>query len=1692
MRIRIFTILSILAFCGMCHSALSQVNTFPYRWGFNNGLDGWENSSHLVAEWTVGQGNTARKTDGDGFITGPDAALEGSGYAFVNMVDHPVPGKEVAIVKTFDLSSLTNPIITMYAYSLWTKGDGASLTISARETGDMYFRDLITQYENKGDDWYRLNSCLSRYAGKPSVEIKISVKNNGSKPPNIAIDDLLIEDFVLKTSVTDASCYGGKDGSVKVTAIGGGPLYQYSIDHEVTYEQSSMPTYQKNELKAGTYATFVIDMQSGCKATDLGVQVKQPPEIQVNALVSDLTCYGDNSGKLEITAREVQWSTNVSKLPYEYSIDGGLSYQYSNKFENLTGGTYKVMVRNRDNCVSDPKFVDIGQDVLLEFATVTAKDIERCYGDNTGEIHIQANFGPGNAPLDYSVDGGRNYHNSLNSFSGLTAGTYNLVIKDRNGCTVELDSNVVLHQPDKFDYEGITPMAVDGCYGDKNGSITLSVSGGTIPYTYSINKGITYETTNKFRDLAAGTYKAICRDAMGCLTEERDVEITQPEKLKIISVHVDNVQDCYGDKTGHIEITAQGGTGTLKYEVNAILSKLQADNDFYGLAAGEYLPYVVDEKRCFDVGEYVKLDQPAKFVIASASKYDGDIRCHGDREGIIYTLANGGTLPYTYTIDGYATSKTTPKMESCTFDKLTAGKYTVQARDGKGCKAENKELELHEPDLLKITGITLQNVNCHGEKSGSVTLTATGGIDGYSYGYSRNHERTFRYVITPTIENLGAETYDFSVKDANGCLAYKNDITIYEPDELEFMTINTYPVTGCHGDENGSIILGAKGGVTPYRYSIDGGETYQKEFTFTGLPGGNNYIPAVIDDHGCFVIAQSETIGEPSEIRINTVNSSEVAGCKGSKAGSITMSAQGGTGKLTYMANSFVSTDGKFQKLAAGSYNLVVFDERGCSVKQDGVVVEEPDEMRIVSTSTVNENCYGQSIGSFTIKAAGGREFQSSFPYKFYLDDSQNPNNYDGQYVNLKAGKYKYRLEDKYGCTLDGRFTITEPDEFIISRIDSSDVLTCNGHKTGYIKVITKGGVQPLMITATGINYYKETTDGVFDNLGANQYELLAIDAKNCKADAYVTLTEPSKVNFEAKQTKDILCFENGNAEIETKAWGGNEGYSFSLDGGKTYSYEPGTIKGIGEGVYMVKVRDSHNCESAYQREIRITRPNRLVISAEGQDLACHEGNTGRILSSAMGGTRPYQFSLDNINWQENTGVFSKLSDGTYTVYVRDLNMCQTNSEEITITRPDNKAGFSVDVSEGCSPLEIVLTQDHEGLANYTISNGDLIFNRTGPTRHTVKNPTLEEQTYKITSSLVIDNTGGCTDTASLFITVYPKPKVDFVLLADSLQWPNNTIQFMNTSKNHTTALWDFGDGTTSENISESSHEYATCGYYNVVLIETDGRCADTTEHSIKIEGRPIKASFLANKTEGCEPITVKFENTSENSDSCLWDFGDGVTLYNALEPQHTFKSPGNYNVTLTLFGDCGQQTSTTKNVEVYNKPTAAFSQNQDTLYSDQLLRLYCESAAGSQYLWKFGDGQTSNLKDPVHEYGKDGVYDIQLIVTTDRSCVDTAEVKGAVVVIKHPVVVFPTAFSPNSDGINDTFGPVHGDVKEYEIIIMNHKGNVMFQSNNINEGWDGTRNGIHCPPGLYVYKAKITMRDDKFYHVTGKIILLR
>jgi len=212
-----------------------------------------------------------------------------------------------------------------------------------------------------------------------------------------------------------------------------------------------------------------------------------------------------------------------------------------------------------------------------------------CNGGSNGSITVTASGGTGTK--QYSNDNGFTYQSS-NIFSGLTAGTYQVVVKDDNNCTKT--SSVTITEPSliTFSCSNIDIL----CYNDSNGSITVTASGGTGTLQYSKNNGSTYQLSNIFSGLTANTYQIVVKDANNCITTVQDVTLTQPVSAISSSViYTDYV--CPLEATGEITVTASGGTGQLQYSDDNGNS-FQTSSIFNNLSAGTYQIVVKDDNNC--------------------------------------------------------------------------------------------------------------------------------------------------------------------------------------------------------------------------------------------------------------------------------------------------------------------------------------------------------------------------------------------------------------------------------------------------------------------------------------------------------------------------------------------------------------------------------------------------------------------------------------------------------------------------------------------------------------------------------------------------------------------------------------------------------------------------------------------------------------------------------------------------------------------------------------------------------------------------------------------------------------------------------------------------------------------------------------------------------------------------------------
>jgi PKD repeat protein len=375
-------------------------------------------------------------------------------------------------------------------------------------------------------------------------------------------------------------------------------------------------------------------------------------------------------------------------------------------------------------------------------------------------------------------------------------------------------------------------------------------------------------------------------------------------------------------------------------------------------------------------------------------------------------------------------------------------------------------------------------------------------------------------------------------------------------------------------------------------------------------------------------------------------------------------------------------------------------------------------------------------------------------------------------------------------------------------------------------------------------------------------------------------------------------------------------------------------------------------------------------------------------------------------------------------------------------------------------------------------------------------------------------------DTAAGLVTLTVTTTGSCMLLEDSLQisiTPPPTASFTNTEvcRNSITDFtdqssgtvvswdWDFGNGNTS-NVHNPSFVFDSSGTNNVTLIVTAlNGCKDTLTKPVSVNPAPF-ADFLADDV--CQVDTVYFldQSTATSPDfivSYQWDFGDAgsSTLQN---PTHIYPTFGSYLVTLIVESSSGCSDTIQNVVTVSPSPIANFSMDNNLVSTEQTAN-FSDLSSGSGNIpdtiqiiswdWDFyyesnGIDSSSSLQNPSFLYSDTGQYIVQLIVTNEYNCTDT--VYNDITVHLEPLV--PSGFSPDGNLENDILYVLGGPFTELDFVIYNEWGEIIFVSERQSHGWDGTKDGIKQPMGVYVYNVHATGLDGKLHHLWGDVTLLR
>jgi gliding motility-associated-like protein len=376
--------------------------------------------------------------------------------------------------------------------------------------------------------------------------------------------------------------------------------------------------------------------------------------------------------------------------------------------------------------------------------------------------------------------------------------------------------------------------------------------------------------------------------------------------------------------------------------------------------------------------------------------------------------------------------------------------------------------------------------------------------------------------------------------------------------------------------------------------------------------------------------------------------------------------------------------------------------------------------------------------------------------------------------------------------------------------------------------------------------------------------------------------------------------------------------------------------------------------------------------------------------------------------------------------------------------------------------------------------------------------------TYRVMLVSIDSLTCNIADTAYVTVKVGNneiKPDFSFFKLdsCNSLRYQfNNLTTAVVPTYTGQTFVWDFGDGSPRIRAGFTSiiHTFPSTGTYKIHLVVDDTvfcNSPDSVEKILRISPN-VKALFKT-PAIGCVPYTANFENTSLGGTDFYWEFGDGtpLTLDNNPVVTHLYPTIGTYNVRLIAIdtSTCNKvDTSAYFAITVFPIPTGNFTWTPNPPVANTLTRFTNLSLGASRYLWDFGDGENSTDVNPVHQYNATGSYRAVLYAYNTANCVDSF-IQNIPIII-NPLLDVPNAFTPGKFGVNGVVKVAGFGIGKMSWKIYNRWGQVVFQTSDRKQGWDGTFKGAVQPMDVYTYTLDVEFTDGVKLRKTGDITLLR
>ena len=1068
--------------------------------------------SYTFHHWTVTGGNiTGGGTTADNFVTvrwgnGPagnvmvtvENANSCSGSVFVNI----------------SISDLTGTITSLTDVTCNGASDGTVTALATPGSGLAPY-----QYSLNGGLWQPGATFTGIPPGNHTVSIRDALLCISDLPFAINQPSPLTGAVSAQTNV---SCSGGSDGSVIISSSGGVSPYMYSLNGGLFQGSNTF-----NGLTAGTY-TITIRDNNNCQTT-VPVVVTQPAApLGGTMITTNILCFGESTGTINLTVAG-------GTTPYTFLWNNGATTE---DLVNLSAGNYIVTITDANACSA------IENGTLTEpssavSGTIVSQTNILCFGGNNGTVSVTGSGGVG--PYQYLIGGGT--YQVSGSFGALTAGTYNITIRDANLCTFIIP--VTITGPSAALGGSTSALTNVQCFGDATGSITIAGSGGTSPYQYNIDGG-SFQPAGIFNGLTAGVHNIIIRDINLC-TFSLPVTITQPAAALTGSIISQVDVNCFGDATGSVTIGGSGGTSPYGYSLDA--GVYQSSGTFTNLISGTHSVTIRDANMClFNIN--VNITQPASALSVTYTKVD--VGCFGGSTGSALAIPSGGTSPYNYSWN------TIPVQTTAAVSGLAAGTYTVTVTDNKGCTA-TAGISITQPSAGITATADITDVLCDGATNGAIDLTVENGTAPITYLWSNG-------TSSQDLINIAAGNYSVIITDASSCTTTAA-FAVNQPPPLSG-TLDISNVA-CFGESSGAIDLTPTGGTSPYTFLWNNGAITED---LTGL-APDSYSVTIRDANSCVIIVTG-TITQPSSALSGNITSLTDVSEYGGNDGSVTIAGTGGNSSYSYrIGTGSYQSSGTFNNLTAGTYTATIRDNNLCTFDVIVTITQPMIPLTGNISSQTNILCYGGNSGSVTVTGWGGTP-----PYEYSINGGAYQAS--GTFGSLAPGTYIVTIRDALMDTFDIPVTITEPGGPLSIVMNQVNIL-CSGDATGSASATITGGVTPYSYSW---NTSPVQTTASVSGLTDGNYSVTVTDANGCTIDGAVQITEPQPLAISATTTS-TSCPDEPDGSITLQITGGIAPYSVIWSDGALTQNRTNILA----DTYIVVVTDQNSCAKSLNVEVDFT-----------------------------------------------------------------------------------------------------------------------------------------------------------------------------------------------------------------------------------------------------------------------------------------------------------------------------------------------------------------------------------------------------------------------------------------------------------------------------------------------------------------------